>query len=106
MGKKDYTKYSGNQKKTEEIQNGFVEAPVVEETVVVEAVEPKCGIVVDCTKLNVRVEPNSTAEVVCVVDASTDLEIDEEASTEEFYKVCTATGAEGFCMKKFIKILP
>ena len=111
MGKKDYTKYSNHQKKTEEIQNGIVETPVVEETVVEEVVEaiefkPKHGVVVDCTKLNVRVEPNAKADVVCVVDASTDLEIDEEASTEEFYKVCTATGAEGFCMKKFIKILP
>jgi hypothetical protein len=32
--------------------------------------------------------------------------IDEKESTEEFYKVCTAAGIEGFCMKKFIAIQP
>lgn len=115
MSKKDYTKFSNNRnnKKAEEIQNGFVEEPVVEQIPVEEPVveevivaETKRGVITDCAKLNVRSEPSREADVVCIIDATTDLVIYEEESTEDFYKVCTASGAEGFCMKKFIKILP
>lgn len=113
MGKKDYTKFSNNRRNAnvEESQNGFVEAPVVEEAVAEEVVEEKVveskrGVVANCFKLNVRSEPNPDSDVVCVIDPSTDLVIDDAASTEEFYKVCTASGAEGFCMKMFIRILP
>lgn len=104
--RRDYTKFSHNAPEV-------APKPVIEETVeeVVEpVVEPviktKTGVVVDCIKLNVREAPNTQAEIVCVINASTNLVIDEVESTEEFYKVCTESGAEGFCMKKFIKIIP
>jgi len=42
----------------------------------------------------------------CEVDYQTELMIDENESTEEFYKVFTIAGIEGFCMKKFIAIRP
>lgn len=126
MGKKDYTKYSNkneNHKKTEEIQNGFVEAPVVEEPVVEEPIEEvveetiveepvveektselKPAYVYNCTRLNVRSEASLESEVVCIIDPSTQIMVDEEASIEEFYKVYVETGAEGFCLKMFIKL--
>lgn len=104
--RRDYTKFSHNAPEVSP-------KPVIEETVeeVVEpVVEPvvktETGVVVDCIKLNVRETPNTQAEIVCVINASTNLVIDEAESTEEFYKVCTESGAEGFCMKKFIKIIP
>lgn len=110
MAKKDYTKYIKNQPKVDEITEQIVDPvieEVVEEVVEVEEIKPVVsGVVVDCTKLNVRVAPNTKADVVCVIDASTNLVINEAESTDDFYKVCIATGAEGFCMKKFIKILP
>lgn len=66
--------------------------------------EKKIGFVSDCEKLNVRMAPSLRAEVICKVDAGTELEILEDESANEFYKVCLASGAEGFCMKKYITI--
>jgi hypothetical protein len=68
--------------------------------------EVKIGFVTNCKKLNVREEPKTDSAIVCEVDYQTELMLDEKGSTEEFYKVCTATGIEGFCMKKFIAIQP
>jgi len=66
----------------------------------------KIGIVTGCKRLNVREKPTVEAPVVCEIVCQTELMIDEKESTEEFYKVCTAAGIEGFCMKKFIAIQP
>lgn len=66
----------------------------------------KIGFVTNCKKLNVREKPRTDATIICEVDYQTELVIDEKESTEEFYKVCTAAGIEGFCMKKFIAIQP
>lgn len=68
--------------------------------------EVKIGVVSNCNKLNVREEPNSNATIVCEVESKTELMIDEGESTDEFYKVFTASGLDGFCMKKFISIQP
>ena len=68
--------------------------------------EIKVGIVTNCRKLNVREEPKLDAPVICEVACQTELIIEEADSTEDFYKVCTAAGIEGFCMKKFIAIQP
>ena len=101
MSKKDYTRYSKNQEKVREIQNGVATPePVVEE----EPAKMKNGIVTDCVKLNVRKEPNTDAEIVCVIAGATEVAIDEANSTDVFYKVCTAAGIEGYCMKKFITL--
>jgi len=62
--------------------------------------------VTNCKKLNLREEPKKDSAIVCEVDYQTELMIDENESTEEFYKVCTAAGIEGFCMRKFIAIQP
>ena len=64
------------------------------------------GLVSNCKKLNVRERPTVHAPVVCEIVCQTELMVDEKESTEEFYKVCTAAGIEGFCMKKFIAIQP
>lgn len=64
----------------------------------------KIGFVTNCKKLNVREKPRTDATIICEVDYQTELVIDENESTEEFYKVFTAAGFEGFCMKKFITI--
>ena len=62
------------------------------------------GTVVDCVRLRVRESANSNAEVICEIPKDSDVMIDENKSTDEFYKVCTESGAEGFCMKKFIAL--
>lgn len=60
------------------------------------------GVVVDCLKLNVRAEPSADAEVICVLDVMTEIKIDFDKSTPEWFKVSTAIGAEGYCMRKFV----
>lgn len=63
------------------------------------------GIVVDCVKLNVRKAPAADAAIICTIPRETEVVISEEESTEEFYKVYTASGIEGFCMKQYISII-
>lgn len=116
---KDYTKYSNREQRNEEklIQEAQstvdnAEFPVVTDEVAVEDIPEvvesvaKEGVVVNCLKLNVRVEPSIDAEVVGHINASTKLEVYEDESTDEFYKICTYSGVEGYCMKAFINILP
>ena len=121
---KDYTRYSNRERRTEtklmeeaqdQVANTEFEtpAPVAEEQVFVEqlsfvepTVEPKKGVVTDCLKLNVRKEPNSEAEVIGQITAATKLVVYENESEDEFYKICTYSGIEGYCMKKFISIIP
>lgn len=95
-------------------------APVVEETVetkveeTVVAPTPETpvdsepdgilGVVTECAKLNVRKEPSTEADVVTTLLIGTEVMVDIFESTEEFYKVTTGAGVEGYCMKKFINI--
>lgn len=60
------------------------------------------GIVTGCSRLNVRAYPSRDAEVVCVLDVMSELEINTSKSTYDWLSVCTATGIEGYCMKKFV----
>ena len=119
MGKKrDYTRYSkGPVESSESIEvkaedNSIETAtelnlPVeVEQQPMIE--EPKfvTGIVTDCVRLNVREDPNSTATILGTITASTELIVSKEESTDEYYKICTSAGLEGYCMKKFVTIMP
>lgn len=76
--------------------------------VVVETVEtvtlPKTvtGTVAGCTKLNVRAKPATDAEVVTILNINSEIEIDPARSTNEWVKITTADGVEGFCMRKFV----
>lgn len=80
-----------------------IEEPVVEETVE-EVPVSLTGVVSGCKKLNVRKLPSPYEEVLCVLNEKTKVEIDEVNSTEDFYKVTTVSGVEGYCMKKFITV--
>ena len=62
------------------------------------------GVVTDCVKLNVRKEPSPNAEVVAVIELLSEVAVDMDASSEGFYKICTAAGIEGYCMKKYIAL--
>lgn len=62
------------------------------------------GVVTDCLRLNVRDEASEDAEIVTIIDALSEVMVDIANSTDKFYKVCTAAGVEGFCMKKYIAL--
>ena len=88
----------------EPVVEPVIEEPVVEP--VIDEPEPIIGVVTDCLKLNVREFATKNADILGVIDAATELVIIEEESTKDFYKICTSTGLEGYCMKKFISIMP
>lgn len=115
MSKHNYSQYSNKNFETVEDVAESV-APVEVESVVEEAVTPMVetvetvtlpetvtGTVVNCTKLNVRVKPNITADVVCVLDVKSEIKIDVAKSNDEWFCVCTAAAVEGYCMRKFVK---
>ena len=110
MSKKDYTKYTPKSEVRISEEPAVIDTPswtinVPTEDVVTE-VKPMFGVVTDCLRLNVRVAPRSDAEVITTIDASTDVFIEESESTDEFYKICVASGVEGFCMRKYITVTP
>lgn len=60
--------------------------------------------VANCLRLHIYSEPNVDSEIVCKVRYLTELSIDSDESTEDFYKVCTAVGAEGFCERDLVTV--
>lgn len=58
--------------------------------------------VVNCLRLHVYSEPKDDSEVVCKLRYLTEVIIDLGQSTEDFYKIYTAIGAEGFCRRELI----
>lgn len=60
--------------------------------------------IVNCLRLHVFSEPDIDSEVVCKLRYLTEVEIDFENSTEDFYKVYTAIGAEGFCQRDLLTL--
>lgn len=84
---------------------------VVEEVAEMTEVEPEpeniqLGKVVGCAQLNVRTEPSLFADLATdrPLKRNAEMMVYPDESTDEFYKICTESGVEGFCMKKFIEI--
>lgn len=125
MSHNDYTKYAReNQVKTPEpetvapvvehvmaaevepeiapvVEAPVIDAPVVESEPDVETVH-HIGHVVGCTRLNVRKAPKPRAEIICEINCGDKVEIDKDQSTVDFYKICTVSGIEGYCVKTYI----
>lgn len=83
----------------EDISESAVEEEVVEEPVV----ETLYGIIKGCSKLNIRKKPNTSADVVCIVNEGTEVKINTDG-VNGWYGVCTANGIEGYCMSKFVEL--
>lgn len=87
-----------------------VTAPTEPEAVEVCASEPEkaagtaSAIVINCAKLNVREEPSPKACIVAVIDASNEVVIYGDEGFGNYYKVCTASGIEGYCIKDFLEL--
>ena len=54
--------------------------------------------------LYVRKEASKDSEPVGIVTDKDDLSLDVAHSTDDFYKVITSNGLEGYCVKEFVKI--
>ena len=59
---------------------------------------------VNCLRIHVFSKPSVDSEIVCKLRYLTELEIDMDCSTPAFYKVYTAIGAEGFCLREFVTL--
>lgn len=130
MSNHNYTQYSKkNETETEATQNNVYTEPevtvteettnsaevkmdtAIEETATTTTpeVQPEpevtptvIGTVFGCSKLNVRATPDLFAEVVCIVSAGDEVIIDPDKSFNDWLCVCTATGVDGYCMRKYV----
>ena len=92
---------------TEEVEEEIAEVNESEEVTkeaTKEADSTVVGYVSGCFKLNIREEGYPGANVVCVVPEKTALLIEVAESNDEWYKVYTETGMEGFCMKQYVTL--
>lgn len=81
---------------------------IVEQEEIKETVEPVItsikGIVTGCGMLNVRSKPDKESDIVSMLQRDVEIEIIDTNASEDFYKVVTEIGIEGYCMKDFIAI--
>lgn len=66
--------------------------------------EPVFGVVINCELLNVRENPDKISEILTRIMHGDKIVVDIDASTNDFYSVCTETGVDGYCMKQFIEV--
>ena len=69
-----------------------------------EITEEVIGKIIEFEKLYVRKEASKYSEPVGIVTDKDYLSIDIIHSTDDFYKVITSNGLEGYCVKEFVKI--
>ena len=69
-----------------------------------EVTEEVIGKIIKFEKLYVRKEASKYSEPVGIVTDKDYLSIDIIHSTDDFYKVITSNGLEGYCVKEFVKI--
>lgn len=86
---------------TEEVTEPEVIVPNIENNVENNEV---IGKISGFEKLYVRKEASKDSEPVGIVTDKDDLSIDVSHSTDDFYKVITSNGLEGYCVKEFVKI--
>ena len=95
-------------KENEIVEEAVVTADEVDEEVVENAngepSKPKTviGSVIDCKLLNVRREPNMTANILTTIEEGETVRILDEMNG--FYKVQTNKGIIGFCMWNYINL--
>lgn len=92
-----------------EIPNVQVTAKVAEVTPVEPEVPAKPeavnGVVFNCVKLNVREKPVAGSRVVTIIDAGSELTVTNDDSFGNFYKICTTSGVEGYCIKDYVRLV-
>ena len=69
-----------------------------------ESIANVVGIVSNCGRLNVRRAPNKMSKVITEIPVDTEVIVNLEKSTDEWYKVCVNDNVKGFCMKNYIAL--
>lgn len=60
--------------------------------------------VIDCVCLNIRTMPDMQAKILAVVNADTEITVNEKSSDKSWCSVTLPNGQEGYAMRKFLKI--
>ena len=114
MANHNYSQYSNKNKhhkqNNQNNQNRNIQQPkpevkpqLVQETVETVALPQTVeGVVAHCAKLNVRENATVDSGIVCVLDAMSEIEIDVNKSTSNWFYIYSATGAEGYCMRQYV----
>ena len=90
---------------TEEVNEEFTEPEVIVPNIENNVENNEViGKISGFEKLYVRKEASKDSEPVGIVTDKDDLSIDVAHSTDDFYKVITSNGLEGYCVKEFVKI--
>lgn len=63
----------------------------------------KVTAVVKCIRLNVRKEPFLESNKIGTLVTGDEITIDLSKSTDSWYKVSTASGLDGYCVKDFVE---
>lgn len=72
---------------------------------IAEAYTDKVSGYVNCTRLNVRKDPSmSVGNVINKLNEDDEVSIDLSNSYDIWYKISTASGIEGYCLKEFIDL--
>lgn len=107
--KKSYNKmYNAEDQQvvSETVEDAVVETAetieTVEATVKVDKPKFTTGIVVGCTKLNVRENPDMTGNILCELMVSSKVKVNIANKYDDWFHVRTDAGVEGYCMKKYI----
>lgn len=116
MAKHNYTNYSKQNRKPEEtpvptepvilmsMRDSVLEPEETPNANSVSKPEPVTGVVGNCIRLNVRKKPSIDAEILTALEAGSEVLLLEDEMENGFYKVCTASGLEGYCMCEYIVI--
>lgn len=101
MGKNYYSMYDKGKPAVEK-EHTIEQEPVAQED---QPTTAKKAQVVDCGCLNIRAMPDIRAKILSVVNAGTEITVDENGSNEIWCSVKLPNGQEGHAMRKFLKIL-
>lgn len=75
-----------------------------EQIVCSEKCEYVSGVVVNCSRLNVREHPDAASAVRYVIAGGSEIQVCVAHNYEDWCEVCTPSGVEGYCMKKYISM--
>lgn len=110
MSKHNYNKYSRPIKPDLEpdtaVEPVEIDLGIAEESSD-EAVEakPLTGKVSSCRRLNIRQEATVDSGILGVLEEGSEVMIMNQVAENGFYKICTASGIEGYCMVQYIETL-
>lgn len=64
----------------------------------------RSGVIANCLRCHIYTEPSTESRIVTSLSALADILVNDDESTDEFYKVVTESSAEGYCEKKYVAL--